>query len=785
MRIFVAKNAGFCFGVRNAVETAFRTEGKVCTLGELIHNGYVNEKLRQKGITVIDDADAYDGGTVIIRSHGVPEEVENKLKERGIPYIDATCPFVKKIHNLVARYHAAGYGIVIIGCASHPEVVGINGRCGGNAYIVDSEEDVNTLPTDEKLCVVVQTTYSETKYEYLLKSIENRCKTVEKFRTICYTTTDRQSETEELSKKCDGMLVIGSKTSSNTTKLFEIARRNCERTYFIENIADLEPVIKNKHNFKILGVTAGASTPKELIEEVVKQMNDTHTTSEFEKLLAAEDKKNADIKAGKIFRECKVISANAEGIIISFGGKKDGFIDKADAELDGIEYNPENYKPGDVIAAMVIEKSSKKGNESIAFSKKAVDKRNLEDKEAEEAIKGGEFKVTVARAVKGGLEARLGSYKIFIPASQIKIGYVPQADLEKYVGKTLRLRAIEPKKTVKPEEVKEETAPVEGAVEEVKAEEAAPAEVAEQPKEITIKKGRSIVASQKVILEEEKAKKEDELWSKLTVGSIVTGKVKRLTDFGAFVSVYGFDCLAHIADLSHYSVAHPSEVLEIGKSYEFIILKANREANKVSLGYKQLQKKPYEIAAEKYPVGSVITGKVRSVFPYGIFVLIERDVDGLVPVSELSRSYVKNPADLYKEGDEVTAQVIKFNDNKITLSIKALLPEEEKKADDVEISDEEYQEAKEKRASRNAKKFEKPATGSAPRKKAPKKSAEEEEATSWQSESTGATLGDLFNLMNFASEEEKEEKPAKKSASKKAKAEEAPADDSTDGSDGE
>ena len=502
-------------------------------------------------------------------------------------------------------------------------------------------------------------------------------------------------------------------------------------------------------------------------------MSDTQNTNkdtEFGKLLAASDKKNTEIKAGKIFRECTVISANDEGIIINFGGKKDGFIDKADAELDGIDYVPANYKAGDKIAAMVIEKQNKKGNESIAFSKKAVDKRNQEDKEAEEAIRGGEFKVTIDRVVKGGLEGKLGSYKIFVPASQIRIGYV--TDLEKYVGKTLRLRAIEPKKAVKAEEVKDENvaAPAEGEVAEVNTEvvEAPVEAVAEQPKEITLKRGRSIVASQRVILEEEKAKKEDELWSKLTVGSIVNGKVKRLTDFGAFVSVYGFDCLAHIADLSHYSVAHPSDVLEIGKSYDFVILKANRETNRVSLGYKQLQKKPYELAAEKYPVGSVITGKVRSVFPYGIFVLIERDVDGLVPVSELSRSYVKNPADLYKEGDEVTAQVIKFNDNKITLSIKALLPEEEKKADDVEISDEEYQEAKEKRASRNAKKFEKP-VNAAPRKKVAKK-AEEEETTSWQSESTGATLGDLFNLMNFAKEEEAEEKPAKKTSSKKAKA---------------
>ena len=765
MRIFVAKNAGFCFGVRNAVETAMNAKGKVCTLGELIHNGYVNDKLKKKGIGIIDSLDDYTDGTVIIRSHGVPENVEDELRKRDIPYIDATCPFVKKIHNLVSKYHAMGYRIVIIGNPSHPEVVGINGRCDFSAIVIDGEEDIKLLPEDEKLCVVVQTTYSENKYDFLLKCIENRCKTVEKFRTICYTTTDRQSETEELSKKCDAMLVIGSKSSSNTTKLFEISTRNCPQTYFIENIADLKPVIANKHNFKILGVTAGASTPTELIEEVVKQMSDTQITNkdnEFGKLFEASEKKNTDIKAGKIFRECTVISANEEGIIINFGGKKDGFIDKADAELDGIEYVPANYKAGDKIAAMVIEKHNKKGNESIAFSKKAVDKRNQEDKEAEEAIKGGEFKVTIDRVVKGGLEGKLGSYKIFVPASQIRIGYV--TDLEKYVGKTLRLRAIEPKKAVKPEEVKEETAaPVEGEVAESVNTEVVetPVEEVAQPKEITLKRGRSIVASQRVILEEEKAKKEDELWSKLTVGSVVNGKVKRLTDFGAFVSVYGFDCLAHIADLSHYSVAHPSDVLEIGKSYDFVILKANRETNRVSLGYKQLQKKPYELAAEKYPVGSVITGKVRSVFPYGIFVLIERDVDGLVPVSELSRSYVKNPADLYKEGDEVTAQVIKFNDNKITLSIKALLPEEEKKVDDVEISDEEYQEAKEKRATRNAKKFDKPATGAAPRKKPAKKTAEEEETTSWQSESSGATLGDLFNLMSFASKDEESEKDGK------------------------
>ena len=239
-----------------------------------------------------------------------------------------------------------------------------------------------------------------------------------------------------------------------------------------------------------------------------------------------------------------------------------------------------------------------------------------------------------------------------------------------------------------------------------------------------------------------------------------------MTDFGAFVSVYNYDCLAHVSDLSHHKISNPAEVLEIGKTYEFVILKADRESGRVSLGYKQLQKKPYEIAAEKYPVGSVVTGKVTGVFKYGIFVLIEQDVDGLVPVSEMANHYVKDPADLYKVGDEVTAKVIKFSDNKITLSIKAIAAQS---SPDVEISDEDYQEAKERRASRNAKKFENAASGatSAPRKRQPKKSDDPNEVTSWKSESGTATFGDLFSMINLPEGDEAAEDTAASDEDKK------------------
>lgn len=761
MKIIVAPGAGFCIGVKGAVSAALDTKGERVTLGKLIHNDYVNEKLRLAGVGTIESLDEYSGGTVIIRSHGVGEEVYRTLEERHIPYVDATCPFVKKIHSIIRREVAGGKWVVVIGGKEHPEVVGHVGWAGGKAFVVDSEEDVDALDIRKEYCVVVQTTYSAKKFENLRQRLENRCKTLEIYNTICYTTTDRQNQAEQLAQKCDAMLVIGSASSSNTRKLYEICKSVCNQTYLIENMADARSVVAK--NYNTLGITAGASTPGELIAEVIKQMSDTQNTNgkeTFEELLKESEKsakRSMDIRAGKIY-SCTVISATPEGIYVGFGGKKDGFIDKSEVELDGTTYNPENYKSGDKFDAMVIEKSGRKDkNDEVAFSKKAVDKRLKEDKEAEEAIRGGIFTVTVDRAVKGGLEAKLGSYKIFIPASQIRMGFV--TDLEKYVGKQLRLRAIEPKKKGEqaPEAVSEQT---EGEVAEVQTDavETAVAET-EEKKPIEISKRRSIVASQRVVLEEEKARKEDELWSKLQVGAIVKGKVKRLTDFGAFVSVYGFDCLAHISDLSHYTISNPSEVLEIGKTYDFVILRSSRENGRVSLGYKQLQKKPYEIAAEKYPVGSVVTGKVRGVFKYGIFVLIERDVDGLVPVSELANHYVKDPADLYKEGDEVTAKVIKFNDNKITLSIKALLPQE---SSDVEISDEEYQEAKEKRASRNAKKFEHaPAGTAAPRaRKSVKKQDDSQEVTSWKSESGSATFGDLFSMINLNADEEASEEEA-------------------------
>lgn len=728
MQIIVAKDSGFCYGVQNAIEVAVGCEGGCVTLGKLIHNESVLARLKERNVVDIASLSDYRGGKLVIRAHGVGKSVYDELKARGIEYLDATCVFVKKIHQIVAEYYAKGYNILIVGNREHPEVIGINGWCGNTAKIISNAEEIDNLDNGS-YCVVAQTTFDRQVYEKIVKKLESWCKSLVIHNTICYTTNNRQQQAEELSKTCDAMLVIGSKSSSNTAKLFDICSANCRHTYYIQTTADLQSVYVAK-KFKRLGVIAGASTPHELIKEVVTLMSEsqeiTKVESNVEKndfgaMLEAESAKMVDIKAGKLFKDCTVVKADEDGITISFtGGKKEGFIDKNEVELDGVAYDPAQYSVGDVISAIVIEKSGKKGNDDyIAFSKKAVDKRAKELAESEEMLKGNEFKAVISGVVKGGLTTKIGPFNIFVPASQIRVGYVTEEDLKKYEGKTLRLRVIKGKKE-------------------------------EQEGDVVIKRNKTVIASQRVILEEEKAAKEEALWSTLQVGAIVTGKVKRFAAFGAFVSVNGFDCLAHISDLSYYKVEDPSEVLELNKSYEFVVLKADRENQKVSLGYKQLQKKPYEIAAEKYPVGSVITGTVRSVFPYGAFVLIERDVDGLVPVSEISHNYTKNAADVYKVGDEVTAQIIKFEGNKITLSVKALITKEENNRDDeVEMTEEEYKEAKEKRAQRTARKFEKPVGGAPVSKKSRVKKDQEEEVSSWTSEQSSATLGDLFKGLNL------------------------------------
>ncbi len=668
MIILKGENCGFCFGVDRAVKCAEQLNGENCfILGDIIHNETVIKKIKDLGVKFIEslsDAEFKGGETLLIRSHGEAKSVFDKSKSLGLKIIDCTCPFVKKIQNIVKKHYELGYKIAIIGDATHPEVIGINGWCNNSALITENRQDLLNEKAD-KLCIVVQTTYSEEKFNKIIKNFNStNVKTVDIFNTICYTTTKRQKEAELLSKECQAVLVIGGARSNNTDKLYDICLKNCNEVYRIVNPADFD--YSKIKSYNKIGIVLGASTPREQFQEVISHMEknitaeETITTQTVVSEVAQEVKATKsemekafdsirpgkDLKVGQIVSAI-ITSAKDEGLTLSIkDAKRDDLSLPKDQLLNEYDKNAYQEKVGQKIRVMVIAKNP------IVFSEKAMEKVLKEEAEIEEIKNGKIFEATITETNKGGLIGKYGSYQVFVPSSQIKLGFVK--DFEKYVGKTLRLKA---------EKVESRGA------------------------------RRQIVGSQKVILEAEKAErdaikaqKEAEFFGSIQEGDVVLGTPVRFAAFGAFIDVNGFDCLAHISDLSWTGCKDCAEVLELGKNYEFIILKIDQENKRVSIGYKQLQPKPWDLVAEKYQVGDVVKGNVVRLVNFGAFVEIEKGVDGLVHVSQISNQWLENPVAALQVGQEVEAKIIDINieKEKMTLSIKALLPEIEKPADEEE-----------------------------------------------------------------------------------------------------
>lgn len=634
--IRIASNAGFCFGVKRAVDAALNNadNGRCYMLGAITHNKTVIDKLTSLGLKTVlsvDELPEGRSGSVIIRSHGADKATYDKITAKGYKIIDATCPFVAKIHNIVSDRYLNGYHIVIIGEKKHPEVIATNGWCDNSATVIDIDSDLAELNAYDKLCVVCQTTYDGQKFKKLSEKINKiHSKTVEIFDTICYTTYERQKEAVSLAQICDTILVVGDKTSSNTNKLFDLCSAENPNTHFIQSVGDLKNV--NFSRSGVVGIVAGASTPTESIMEVKTYMGQEFGEASNEEFLEAINRGTVAIREGKAITGT-VLSANADGIRVNVGVKNDGFIEKTEVVDEG-EYNPEDYPVGMEITAIVIKKRDETTG-CVLLSKRRADLMRKTD-EAVDQIRNGEiFTMVVKKDIKGGLIGSLGTYRVFVPASQVRLKFVP--DLKKFVGKTLRLRALD--------------------IDDI---------------------GRRIVASQRVILEEEKAEKDKKaeiFWENVKPDVVVAGEVKRICSYGAFVSVDGIDCLAHIDHLSYTHIDSPDEVLEIGKTYDFLVLKADREKQRVSLGYRELQPHPFEKCMEKHPVGSIVQGKLTSVLPYGAFVEIEPGVEGLVHVSEAAATYVKDIAEVLHTGDIVTVKVLAYDEahRKTTLSIRACL----------------------------------------------------------------------------------------------------------------
>ena len=795
MQIAVTRFTRLCPNVERAVDIAIaavkETVGEhiTATLGRVAHNDEVTRRLAENGVTCVNSPDDLDAGdTLVISAHGACPEIYRRCSVRGIKTVDATCPNIVRIHEAVKKYSDEGYFVIVAGDETHREVMGTLGYAR-HAVAAGSAEDVAAVlanAAEDKIFLCAQTTFDVEKFDLIAKSLQNFVKNENKtlviLNSICYTTIRKQAEAKLLTADADLTLVVGDSKSSNTMKLFDIAKARCADVRLIEKLSDLKSVNYNKPNMSKLAVLAGASTPEELTMEVIYTMEqnkhadtvtDVNTEAKVDETVAEtvteevkevkadeikveEVKPKAKRKDGEItsmeeamkagfaprsYRENQRVKVTVESVdptgvnvSLNLGGKNDaGFIAASEMELDG-SFDPANYTAGEVLEAIIIPKSDSK-SKIINLSKRKYDEILVADAAVQHIINGEQFKLTISGVTKGGLLGKLGSYTIFVPASQIRMGFV--RNLEDYVGKELRLRMLPPK----------EEAAAEG--------EEAPARKP-NPKRI--------VASQRVILEEEKAQREDAFWECMQVNNVVKGKVKRFAAkdgkyFGIFVSVMNKDCLLHISDLSWTKVDDPSTVLKLNETYEFVVLKADRESDKVSLGYKQLQKKPYEIAAEKYHIGDVVKGKVERIKDFGAFISIEPGIDGLVHVSEISHNYIKNAADVLKVGDEVEAKIINFENSKITLSIKA-------------VQEPEIQETEEKTETATAggssriDSFNKRAqaaddNGAKERRRRRDDRADDEPHEYVSSSSVGATMADLFkgiDLTNFPDSNDKEDK---------------------------
>jgi len=644
VEIIVAESAGFCFGVDNAVSLVNKMLdeqiGQLYTLGPVIHNKQVVNDLSEKGVKVINTIDeASENSNVVIRAHGVGPSVYEKMKEKNVNIHDATCPFVKKIHNLVIRKSNDGFDIVIVGDKDHPEVIGINGWCNNRAYIVNSVDDIKNIPnTVGRLFVVAQTTLNIEKWCEITDELKKRFSDVEIRNTICSATSARQNEAAEISRRVDMMIVIGGKNSSNTQKLYEICKKNCKNTYKIETFGDLPPVDIKK--IKKVGITAGASTPDWIIKEVKGKMEELNKQNKEMDFAEAFEKSLITLTTGEIVKGTIIGYNNAE-IYVDLGYKSDGII-PVDEYSDDPDFKPEeSLKIGDEIEVFVIRVNDGEG--TVLLSKKKVDAIKGWDR-IEEAYKNKQpVTVKVIEVTKGGLIAISGSIRIFIPSSQVSDRY--EKDLSVFLKQVFDVRITEFNANKK-----------------------------------------KVVGSRRILIEEQRNKLQEKLWNSIEVGKRYTGTVKSLTNFGVFVDIGGVDGLIHITELSWNKIKHPSEVVNVGDKVEVTVLEFDKEKGRISLGYRKTEDNPWNKVEEKYPVGSTVEGKVVRLVPFGAFVELEEGIDGLVHISQIANKRIAKPDDVLEIGQEVEAKVLEVNSEakRISLSIRELMPIEvpQKKAEE-------------------------------------------------------------------------------------------------------
>ena len=636
MQIILAKTAGFCFGVNRAVKLTYELleQGRpVATLGPLIHNPQVVEDLESKGAITCDSVDDVpDGCEVVIRSHGVGQSVYDKISTRHLAYHDATCPFVTKIHKIAAQAGAEGAMLLVAGDAKHPEVQGIVGHTTGKvevfANLAELEKLLPELTQQKSIFAVAQTTFNVQSWETCKEFLKNQCTNAKIFDTICNATWARQQEAEDLSQKCDHMVVIGGHHSSNTQKLLQVAARHAVAIN-VETADELDPAwLKDAVT---VGVTAGASTPSSIIEEVLNSMSEEiRDDMSFEEMLAASEAK--PLYAGKIVK-AKVISVSPTECVVGIDGSKHtGVVTLREMSHDPNAKMEDLVKVDDDLDLVVIKTNDQEGVDTLSRVRFEAQKGMKDVSEAAE--NGTVMEGDVMEANKGGVVVNVKGVRVFVPRSQATMRR--DEDYTKLVGQHVQLV-------------------------------------------ITECAGRKIVGSiNKVTAEANKAKRE-EFWANVEVGKQYKGVVKSLTSYGAFVDVGGVDGLCHISELSWSNIKHPSEVVSVGDEIEVYVKSYDPENQKVSLGYKKEEDNPWVKLENEVPVGTEFTAPVVSITKFGAFVRIMPGIDGLVHISEISNERVNKVSDVLKVGDEVRVKLtaVDFDRKRISLSMKACLDEAE------------------------------------------------------------------------------------------------------------
>ncbi|KJS14219.1 MAG: 4-hydroxy-3-methylbut-2-enyl diphosphate reductase [Peptococcaceae bacterium BRH_c8a] len=668
MKVKVAARAGFCFGVKRAVDIArecLKSRAKpVFTLGPIIHNRQVTDLLSREGITVVNDLDDLSGpGTLIIRSHGVAPDVVQRAREKGLNIVDATCPFVRKVQKTVHNLVRENMPVVVVGDPEHPEVRGIVGWSENMAEVIRDPEQARAMKFLPRVGVVAQTTQRLENLNAVVEVLQESGSRVQVFNTICLATAERQKETLELAGQVDAMLVLGGKNSANTSKLVQICRGCGIPVYWIETAAELDPAwIKG---LSAVGITAGASTPGWIIEEVHCRMNDfnensekdmteevveqqsegeeqtetvVETAPEEEMQQESDDSQENDesqemdesmevrtLKHGEVVRGV-VVQVNQDEVLVDVGAKTEGVIPLRELTCYTVNDPQSVVKVGDEIDVFVLKSEDNEGK--LILSKERADAEKSwasldELKESGEPVTG-----IVREVVKGGLLVDVG-VRAFLPASLVEMGYVE--DLSKYLNLDIEARVIE------------------------------------------LNRGkRKVILSRKAVLEEEYSRNREELLENLEEGQVVKGVVRRLTNFGAFVDIGGVDGLMHISEMAWYRINHPSDVVQVGDELEVMVLRVDRENEKVSLGLKQVLANPWDEVEGKYPVGSVVRAKVVRLAPFGAFVQLEPGVEGLIHISHLADRHVATPDEVVQEGEEIEVKVLSVepDDKRIRLSIR-------------------------------------------------------------------------------------------------------------------